>query len=48
MKMTKEALATLLHEAEKAHAEYEKTLGKRDAAWAEWYADYMIRKIEGG
>ena len=43
--MTKEQLAILLREAEAAHAEYEKTLGKRDDAWAEWYADYIIKKI---
>jgi hypothetical protein len=41
-----EQLARLLKEAEAAHAVYEKTLGKRDDAWQEWYADYIIKKIK--
>ena len=44
-KLTKEKLAELLKEAEKAHGEYEKTLGKRDENWPGWYADYIIKKL---
>jgi len=35
--LTKEALTSLLIEAEKAHAEYEYALGHRDPDWATWY-----------
>lgn len=44
--ISKERLAQLLKEAEKAHAEYEKTLGHRDEAWAEWYAGYICEQLE--
>ena len=44
-RFTKEKLARLLKEAEKAHAEYEKGLGRRDEDWPLWYADYMIKRI---
>lgn len=46
MNITKEQLARLLQEAEKAHAEYEKQLAERDENWPEWYADFIISKIE--
>lgn len=42
--LTKEDLAELLKEAEKAHAEYEKMLGAKDADWANWYADFILKK----
>jgi len=45
--LTKEKLAELLREAEKAHAEYEKRLGKRDENWPEWYAEYIIKRLKG-
>lgn len=35
-------LARLLQDAEKAHAEYEKTLGHADAEWPDWYAGYVL------
>lgn len=35
-------LTGLLERAEVAHAEYEKGLGHRDSAWAQWYADWII------
>jgi hypothetical protein len=35
-------LTDLLERAEVAHAEYEKGLGHRDAAWAQWYADWIV------
>lgn len=43
--ITKEELTRLLKEAEKAHAEYEKTLGSRDEDWAAWYAEFLIKKL---
>jgi hypothetical protein len=41
-------LAALLREAERAHGEYEKTLGRRDEDWPTWYADYILRKLRAG
>ena len=40
-------LAKAMKRAEAAHGAYEKTLGKRDEAWADWYADYMVREQSG-
>jgi hypothetical protein len=40
--MTPEALAQSLRNAEKAHAEYEKTLGHRDENWPEFYARFIL------
>ena len=40
-----EKLAKLLTEAEHAHAEYEKKLGKRDEDWPTWYAQYIIKHL---
>lgn len=45
--LTREELARLLREAEQAHAEYEQELGHRDADWPGWYADYILRRLEG-
>lgn len=45
--LTREELARLLREAEQAHAEYEQGLGERDADWPAWYADYILRRLEG-
>ena len=45
MELTKESLEQLLKDAEKAHGEFEKTLGHRDEAWPAWYAEYIINKI---
>lgn len=47
VELTTEELARLLQEAERAHGEYEKELGERDADWPSWYADYIIRKLGG-
>lgn len=47
MPLTQEILAALLRDAEAAHAEYEKTLGKRDEHWPEWYAKWIFDKMEG-
>jgi hypothetical protein len=43
--LTKEALTSLLKEAEKAHAEYEYVLGHRDSDWATWYAGFIINRL---
>jgi len=45
MELSKKTLTNLLKEAEKAHAIYEKTLEKRDEMWPEWYAEYIIKKL---
>lgn len=44
--MEKEELTQLLRAAEKAHKQHEKEIGKPDPDWAEWYADYIIQKME--
>lgn len=43
--LTKDELATLLKQAQKAHAEYEKFLGAKDDDWSSWYADFIIKKL---
>lgn len=43
--LTVAELADLLREAERAHGEFEKTLGRRDEDWPSWYADYMLKKL---
>jgi hypothetical protein len=45
--LTREHLAELLREAERAHADYERGLGSRDEDWPGWYADYILRRLEG-
>ena len=40
-------LAGALRRAEAAHGEHEKQLGRRDDAWADWYADFMVRQQAG-
>lgn len=40
-------LAGAMRRAEAAHGEYEKTLGQRDEAWADWYAAYMVAEQTG-
>jgi hypothetical protein len=45
--LTREQLADLLREAERAHGEYERELGRRDDDWPGWYADYVLRRLEG-
>lgn len=47
VELTRERLAELLREAEQAHAEYERGLGQRDEDWPGWYADYILRALEG-
>jgi hypothetical protein len=43
--LTTERLAQLLREAERAHGEYEKELGRRDEDWPSWYADYVLERL---
>jgi hypothetical protein len=45
--LSRETLAELLREAERAHGEYERDLGSRDEDWPSWYADYILRRLEG-
>ena len=40
-------LAGALRRAEAALGEHEKRTGKRDANWADWYADYIVRAQAG-
>jgi hypothetical protein len=41
-----ETLATLLREAEAAHAQYEHSLGHADDDWPAWYATYIIDALD--
>ena len=43
----KQRLATLLREAERAHGEYETSLGHRDDNWPDWYAAYIAERLGG-
>jgi hypothetical protein len=45
--VSREQLAELLRETERAHGEYERELGGRDDDWPSWYADYILRRLEG-
>src|ERR1700704_2298567 len=40
-------LAAALRRAAVAHGEHEKRIGQHDEAWADWYADYMVREQAG-
>jgi hypothetical protein len=40
-------LASALRRAEAAHGEHEKRIGRRDADWPNWYAEYMVREQAG-
>jgi hypothetical protein len=40
-------LASALRRAEAAHAEHEKRTGQRDDAWADWYAEFIVREQAG-
>jgi hypothetical protein len=44
--LTAERLAELLREAEQAHGEYERELGRRDDDWPSWYARYIVERLE--
>ena len=40
-------LAKAMRRAEAAHGEHEKLTGVRDAAWSDWYAEYMVNEQAG-
>jgi catechol 2,3-dioxygenase-like lactoylglutathione lyase family enzyme len=40
-------LAAALRRAAAAHGEHEKRIGKHDAEWADWYAEYIVREQAG-
>ncbi len=40
-------LAAALRRAAAAHGEHEKRLGKPDADWPDWYAEYIVREQAG-
>jgi hypothetical protein len=43
--LSAERLAELLREAERAHAEYEHELGRRDDDWPAWYAQFIVERL---
>lgn len=43
--LTRDELAELLRDAERAHAEHERRLGKRDEDWPTWYAGYILDRL---
>jgi catechol 2,3-dioxygenase-like lactoylglutathione lyase family enzyme len=40
-------LAAALRRAAAAHGEHEKTIGKHDENWPDWYAEHMVREQAG-
>jgi catechol 2,3-dioxygenase-like lactoylglutathione lyase family enzyme len=40
-------LAAAMRRAEAAHGEHEKRTRQRDAEWADWYAEYIVREQAG-
>ena len=40
-------LAAALRRASAAHGEHEKRTGQHDAAWPDWYAEYIVREQAG-
>ena len=45
MEVTRDELALLLKDAERAHGEYERELGQRDEDWPSWYAGYILDRL---
>ena len=45
MDVTREELAELLKETERAHADFERGLGHRDEDWPTWYAGYILDRL---
>jgi hypothetical protein len=43
--LTREELAALLQETERAHGEFERELGERDQDWPTWYAGYILDRL---
>lgn len=44
--MTKRYLAQLLRSAAQAHHTYEQSLGHTDPNWADWYAGWMLPRVQ--
>lgn len=44
--VTVDELADLLRQAERAHADYERSIGRRDDEWPKWYATYVLDNLE--
>lgn len=40
-------LASAMRRAEAAHGEHEKRIGRADANWPDWYAEYMVAEESG-
>jgi len=40
-------LASAFRRAETAHGQHDKSIGQRDANWADWYAAYMVAEQSG-
>jgi catechol 2,3-dioxygenase-like lactoylglutathione lyase family enzyme len=40
-------LASAMRRASAAHGEHERRIGKADANWPDWYAEYMVREQAG-
>ena len=45
MAITAEQLAAALREAEAAHGEYERELGRPDPDWPAWYANHIVEQL---
>jgi hypothetical protein len=43
--LTAERLEQLLRDAEAAHDEYERELGRRDDDWPAWYARWIVERL---
>jgi hypothetical protein len=43
--LTREELAALLKETERAHGQYEADIGERDENWPLWYAGYILDRL---
>ena len=41
-------LSNAMRRASVAHGEHKKRIGKADANWPDWYAEYMVREQSGG
>lgn len=46
LEITQEKLTGLLVKAKKAYSVYEKGLGYGDENWSEWYAGYIVDRLE--
>ncbi len=40
-------LASAMRRASAAHGEHEKRIGRHDADWPDWYAEYIVREQAG-